>query len=175
MPVLIRPATHADVPGITGIYAHSVIHETASFELEPPNEAVMCRRMEKLLGEGFPYLVAERNGRIGGYAYAGSYRTRPAYRFTVENSIYVAPDQQRRGIGRTLLNALIEACEKRGFRQMIAVIGDSTRQQASIGFHSALGFQHVGILNDVGYKHGRWLDSVLMQRRLGDGGDTSPS
>ena len=150
------------------------MHATASFELEPPDEAEMARRMQALLDGSFPYLAADVGGTLGGYAYAGLYRTRPAYRFTVENSVYVAPEQQRRGVGRTLLAALIEACEARGFRQMIAVIGDLPKQQASIGFHAALGFQHIGILSDVGFKHGRWLDTVLMQRALGPGGTREP-
>ncbi len=122
----------------------------------------------------FPYLVAEIDGMLAGYAYAGPYRSRPAYRLTVEDSVYIAPDTHRRGIGRALLAALIEAAQARGFRQMIAVIGDSTRQAASIGLHEALGFRHVGILKHVGFKHGRWLDSVLMQRALGVGGTSKP-
>jgi L-amino acid N-acyltransferase YncA len=170
----IRPATLADIPAITRIYGDSVTHATASFELEPPDEAEMARRMQALLDGGFPYLAADAGGALGGYAYAGPFRARPAYRFTVENSVYIAPDRQRRGVGRALLAALVEACEARGFRQMIAVIGDSTKQQASIGFHTALGFEHIGILPDVGFKHGRWLDSVLMQRALGAGGTTEP-
>jgi L-amino acid N-acyltransferase YncA len=174
MTLTIRPATPADIPAITRIYGDSVTHATASFELDPPDEAEMARRMQVLLDGGFPYLAADIGGTLGGYAYAGLYRARPAYRFTVENSVYVAPEQQRRGIGRALLAALIGACEARGFRQMIAVIGDSTKQQASIGFHAALDFQHIGILPDVGFKHGRWLDTVLMQRPLGPGGTREP-
>jgi phosphinothricin acetyltransferase len=134
----------------------------------------MARRMQALLDGGFPYLAADAGGTLGGYAYVSLYRARSAYRFTVENSVYVAPEQHRRGVGRALLAALIEACETRGFRQMIAVIGDSAKQQASIGFHAALGFKHIGILPDVGFKHGRWLDTVLMQRALGPGGTTTP-
>lgn len=174
MTLTIRPATPADIPAITRIYADSVVRATASFELEPPDEKEMAQRMRVLVEGGFPYLAADAGGVLAGYAYAALYRTRPAYRFTVENSVYVAPDQQRRGIGRILLAALIEACEARGYRQMIAVIGDSKKQQASIGFHAALGFQHIGILPDVGFKHGRWLDTVLMQRPLGAGGTTQP-
>jgi L-amino acid N-acyltransferase YncA len=174
MTIAIRPAKTADIPAITRIYAHAVEHGTASFELTPPDEAEMARRMADLMGKGFPYLVAEADDVLIGYAYAGPFRTRPAYRLTVENSVYVAPATHRRGIGRALLAALIEACETRGFRQMIAVIGDSPKQAASIGLHEALGFRHVGILDNVGFKHGRWLDSVLMQRVLGDGGTTEP-
>ncbi len=174
MSLLIRRATGADIPAITSIYAHAVRHGTASFELAPPDESEMARRMDALLKAGFPYFVAESGGRIAGYAYAGPYRSRPAYRFTVENSVYVAPAHYRRGIGGALLVALIDACTERGFRQMIAVIGDSTRQQASIALHAAVGFRHVGALDNVGFKHGRWLNSVLMQRPLGAGGHSQP-
>jgi L-amino acid N-acyltransferase YncA len=170
----IRAASQADIPAITRIYAHAVEHGTASFELTPPDETDMARRMNDLIANGFPYLAAEIDGVLIGYAYAGLYRARPAYQLTVENSVYVAPDIQRRGIGRALLAALIEAAEVRGFRQMIAVIGDSSLQAASIGLHEALGFRHIGILDNVGFKHGRWLDSVLMQRALGAGGKTAP-
>ena len=175
MTIAIRPARSADIPAITRIYAHAVEHGTASFELTPPDEAEMARRLDDLVGKGYPYLIAEDGGIIAGYAYAGPYRTRPAYRPTVENSVYIAPDNHRRGVGRALLAALIEACDACGFRQMIAVIGDSSRQAASIGLHQALGFRHVGVLEDVGFKHGRWLDSVLMQRTLGPGSSTDPN
>src|ERR1022692_3065719 len=174
MSVPIRPAPFADIPAITRIYAHAVEHGTASFELTPPDEAEMARRMNDLIGKGYPYLVAEIGSVLLGYAYVGPYRARPAYRLTVEDSVYIAPDSHRRGVGRALLAALIEAAAARDFRQMIAVIGDSTRQAASIGLHEALGFRHVGILQDVGFKHGRWLDSVLMQRALGPGAKTNP-
>jgi phosphinothricin acetyltransferase len=174
MTLTIRPATPADIPAITRIYADSVMRATASFELEPPDEKEMARRMRALIDGGFPYLAADTEGVLAGYAYAALYRTRPAYRFTVENSVYVAFDQHRRGAGRALLAALIEACAACGFRQMIAVIGDSPKQQASVGLHAALGFRHVGILQDVGFKHGRWLDTLLMQRELGPGGTQEP-
>jgi len=174
MTVAIRPSRTGDIPAITRIYAHAVEHGTASFELTPPDEAEMARRMDDLLGKGYPYLIAEDDGMLAGYAYAGPYRARPAYRPTVENSVYVAHDRHRRGVGRALLAALVEACAQSGFRQMIAVIGDSSRQAASIGMHRALGFRHVGILEDVGFKHGRWLDSVLMQRPLGPGSTKEP-
>jgi L-amino acid N-acyltransferase YncA len=174
MTLSIRPAKASDIPAITRIYAHAVEHGTASFELAPPDEGEMARRMSELTGKGYPYLAAESGGALAGYAYAGAYRARPAYRLTVEDSVYIAPDAHRRGIGRALLAALVEAAAARGYRQMIAVIGDSTRQAASIGLHAALGFRHVGILQDVGFKHGRWLDSVYMQRTLGDGATTEP-
>ena len=171
--VSIRPATLADIPAITRIYAQSVSTGTASFELEPPDEAEMARRMQALFDSGYPYVVAEIGGAIAGYAYAGSYRPRPAYRFSVEDSIYVDPKAQRRGAGRLLLAHLIEECERRGFRQMVAVIGDSA-QMPSIELHRALGFRMVGTVENVGYKFGRWLDSVNMQRALGPGATTKP-
>jgi phosphinothricin acetyltransferase len=174
MSITIRPARDSDIPAITRIYAHAVEHGTASFELSPPDEAEMARRMQHLLADNFPYLAAEVAGVLCGYAYAGLYRARPAYQWTLEDSVYIAHDMQRRGIGYALLAALIERAGALGFRQMIAVIGDSTRQAASTGLHEALGFRHVGILQDVGFKHSRWLDTVLMQRALGDGGTTQP-
>jgi L-amino acid N-acyltransferase YncA len=173
MSLAIRPAKITDILAITRIYAHAVEHGTASFELTPPDEAEMARRFNDLTGKGFPYLVAEVDGRLAGYAYAGPYRMRPAYRFTVENSVYIAPDMQRRGIGRALLKALIDEAQARGFRQMIAVIGDSD-QAASIGVHRACGFVDAGNLRNVGFKFGRWLDTPLMQRELGDGSRAAP-
>ena len=169
----VRPAQLSDIPAITRIYADAVTHGTASFELEPPDETEMTRRMQTLLTGRFPYLVAESGGQIAGYAYAGPYRARPAYRFSVENSVYVARDMQRRGIGKALLDALIETATARGFRLMIAVIGDSD-QAASIGVHEACGFEHAGVFRNVGYKFGRWLDTVQMQRALGPGATTAP-
>ena len=149
--VSIRAATPADVPTITRIYAHAVKHGTASFELEPPDEAEMASRQRTLLDGGYPYLVAEIDNALAGYAYAGPYRPRPAYRFSVEDSIYVDPKAQRRGVGRVLLEHLIEECERRGFRQMIAVIGDSA-QAPSIELHRSLGFRMIGAVESVGYK-----------------------
>jgi phosphinothricin acetyltransferase len=172
MPIPIRPAEIRDVAAITRIYAHAVLHGTASFELEPPDKAEMTRRFEALRAGGFPFLVAEADGTdsaILGYAYAGPYRARPAYRFTVEDSIYLAPDVQGRGIGRALLDRLLAESETRGYRQMIAVIGDSA-QTPSIRLHEAAGFRLVGTFAAVGFKFGRWLDSVLMQKELGEGG-----
>ncbi len=173
MTVAIRPAVAADIPAITRIYVHAVEHGTASFELTPPDEAEMARRMQVMLDGKFPYLVAEVDGAFAGYAYASSYRTRPAYRFTVENSVYVAPDMHRRGIGKALLKALIDACTALGFRQMIAVIGDSN-QAASIGVHRACGFEDAGNLRNIGWKFGRWLDTPIMQLALGSGATTPP-
>lgn len=169
----IRPTAAADLPAITAIYEHAVLHGTATFELIPPDLAEMTRRFELLAAGGFPYLVAAIDGEIAGYAYAGSYRPRPAYRFTVENSVYFAPDLQRRGIGTQLLQKLIEACEARGYRQMIAVIGDSANL-GSIRVHAKTGFRMIGTHPNVGFKFGRWLDTVMMQRALGEGGDHIP-
>ena len=171
--VSIRPAIQDDIPAIAGIYAHSVRTGTASFELEPPTEPEMARRMQALLDGGYPYLAAEIDGVIAGYAYAGSYRPRPAYRFSVEDSIYVDPTAQRRGVGRALLQRLVEECERRGYRQMIAVIGDSA-QTPSIELHRAAGFRMIGNIENVGYKFDRWLDSILMQRALGPGATSKP-
>jgi L-amino acid N-acyltransferase YncA len=165
--LVIRAAVAADIPAVARIYAHAVRFGTASFELEPPDEAEMARRQRTLIDGGFPYLVAEADGAVVGYAYTGPYRTRPAYRFSVENSVYVAPEAHGRGIGRALLDRLIAEAAARGFRQMIAVIGDSD-QAASIALHRAAGFRHVGTVAAVGFKHDRWLDSVLMQRELGE-------
>jgi phosphinothricin acetyltransferase len=175
--VSIRPATPADIPAITRIYAHAVQHGTASFELEPPDEAEMTRRQQALLDGGFPYLVATGNGAgdstVLGYAYAGPYRARPAYRFSVENSVYVAADAHRRGVGRALMDRLIAESVARGYRLMIAVIGDSA-QTPSIELHRAAGFKLVGAFEGVGYKFDRWLDTVLMQRALGKGTSAPP-
>jgi L-amino acid N-acyltransferase YncA len=173
MPALsIRFAQASDNAAITRIYAHAVRHGTASFETEPPDEAEMARRQSALEAGGFPFLVAEQDGEVVGYAYAGPYRARPGYRFTVEDSIYIAAQAQGRGIGRALLAKLIAEAEQRGFRQMIAVIGDSA-QIASIALHEAAGFRLVGTFEAVGFKFGRWLDSVLMQRALGEGASTA--
>jgi L-amino acid N-acyltransferase YncA len=172
-PLEIRPAVLADLPSITEIYAHEVRVGTATFELVSPDLAEMTRRFQALLDGGFPYFVAVLDGSVAGYAYASSYRPRPAYRFTVENSVYLRPAIHRRGIGRQLLERLIAECETRGFRQMIAVIGDSANA-ASVGVHAACGFQMIGTHPRVGLKFGRWLDTVMMQRELGDGASSVP-
>ena len=169
----IRPAAPADIAAITRIYAEAVRHGTASFELEPPDETEMAHRFRSLLEGGYPYLAAEIDGTVVGYAYAGPYRPRPAYRFSVEDSIYIDPSAQRRGIGRALLERLIADATGLGFRQMIAVIGDSA-QTASIELHRALGFRLIGTIEKVGFKFDRWLDTVLMQRALGPGATTKP-
>jgi phosphinothricin acetyltransferase len=174
MEVAVRLATEADIPAITAIYGHHVATGLASFELAPPSLEEMTRRFREITGNGFPYLVAERGGRTVGYAYAGAYRARPAYRFSVENSVYIDPGALRGGIGRALLQALIVECEALGFRQMVAVIGDSANA-ASIGLHAACGFALIGSLPSIGYKFGRWVDSVFMQRPLGEGNVTPPS
>ena len=173
MTVAVRPALLADIPAITRIYTHAVDYGTASFELTAPDEGEMTRRFNELTTGGFPYLVAVIDGAVVGYAYAGPYRARPAYRFTVENSVYVAHDSHRRGVGKALLEALIEASTEKGFRLMVAVIGDSN-QAASIGLHEAAGFKHAGVFENIGYKFDRWLDSVLMQRALGPGASKPP-
>ena len=170
----IRPATAADLPFVTEIYEHAVRYGTATFELIAPDLAEMTRRFGVLMDGGFPYLVATLEGRVVGYAYAGAYRPRPAYRFTVENSVYLEPAIHRRGIGLLLLQRLITECEARGYRQMIAVIGDSANA-GSIGVHTRTGFQMIGTHPNVGFKFGRWLDTVMMQRALGDGGTTLPA
>ncbi|PSC07013.1 GNAT family N-acetyltransferase [Alsobacter soli] len=173
MTAIVRPSEDKDLPAITAIYEHAVLNGTASFEIDPPDQAEVARRREALLSAGFPYLVAEVDGRVVGYAYAGPYRPRPAYQFTVEDSIYVAPDVQGRGVGRALLSSLIAHCERQGFRQMVGVIGDSS-STGSIALHRSLGFLNAGVVRDVGYKHGRWLDQVIMQRRLGAGAEGVP-
>ena len=170
----IRPATPADLAAITAIYADAVRFGTATFDLIPPDLAEMTRRFGVLMEGGFPYLVAALEGRVIGYAYAGAYRPRPAYRFTVENSVYLQPAIHRRGIGLQLLQRLITECETRGYRQMIAVIGDSANA-GSIGVHTRCGFRMIGTHPNVGFKFGRWLDTVMMQRALGDGAGTLPS
>jgi L-amino acid N-acyltransferase YncA len=172
--MLIRDAHESDLPAITAIYAHWVTHGRASFELYPPDLAEMTRRRATVLSGGYPYLVAEQDGAVLGYAYAGLYRARPAYRFTVENSVYVRPGGARQGAGRALLDALVARCAEAGFRLMIAVIGDSANAP-SIGLHRAAGFQPVGVLPGTGWKHGQWVDTVLMTRELGEGRATPPA
>jgi L-amino acid N-acyltransferase YncA len=170
----IRPAIEADLPIVTAIYDQAVRFGTATFELEPPDLAEMTRRFRALIDGGFPYFVATLDGRVVGYAYASAYRPRPAYRFTVENSVYLEPATHRRGIGLQLLQRLITDCEARGFRQMIAVIGDSANA-GSVGVHTRAGFSMIGTHPNVGFKFGRWLDTVMMQLALGEGAATVPT
>jgi phosphinothricin acetyltransferase len=171
--VSIRDSTDADLGAIQAIYAHHVAHGLGSFEEIPPDIATMAERRAALLAKALPYLVAERAGRIAGYAYAGPFRPRAAYRYSLEDSIYVAPDALGGGIGRGLLEALLARAEAWGARQMVAVIGDSANA-GSIGLHKALGFRMVGVFEAIGYKHGRWVDIVMMQRPLGRGCDVPP-
>jgi len=171
--LIVRGGQPADIPDITRIYADAVLRGTATFEIEPPDQAEMARRQDALLARSYPYLVAERAGVVAGYAYAGPYRDRRAYDWCVEDSIYIAPQFHRQGIGRLLLTRLVTEAESLGFRQMIAVIGD-TAQAASIAVHTSAGFALIGTLRSVGFKHGRWLDTVLMQRSLGRGDKAPP-
>jgi len=173
--IAVRDCRDADLPVITEIYAHHVTHGFGSFEETPPSVDELRRRRADIIAKGLPYLLASDipAGPVLGYAYASPYRTRSAYRFTVEDSIYVAPEAARRGIGRLLLTALIERVTALGYRQMVAVIGDSGNS-GSIGLHQALGFTQVGKLPSIGFKKGRWVDGVLMQRALGDGDTTPP-
>lgn len=171
--VVVRDSTPQDVPAIHGIYAHHVLHGLASFEEVPPSVDEMAARRADVLAKGYPYLVAEEGGVVLGYSYVALYRTRSAYRYTVENSVYVRHDLVTRGVGRALLSELIARCEKLDVRQVIAVIGDSGNA-ASIGLHAALGFERIGVLPNVGFKFGRWVDSVLMQRAIGSGGTSLP-
>src|SRR6201995_1453134 len=171
---IIRPATEADLPSVTEIYDHAVRFGTATFEIDPPDLAEMIRRFRALSDGGFPYFVAEVDGQVIGYAYAGPYRPRPAYRFTVENSIYLKPAIHRRGVGLSLMQVLLAECEQRGYRQMIAVIGDSANAGAG-GLPRRCGFEMIGTHPNVGLKFGRWLDTVMMQLELGEGAGTVPS
>jgi len=172
-PLLIRDSTDADIAPIQAIYAHHVVHGLGSFEEVPPGIDTMAERRATLLAAGLPYLVATRADKIAGYAYAGPFRPRAAYRYSLEDSIYMAPDAVGGGIGRGLLEALLARAEAWGARQMVAVIGDSANA-GSIGLHKALGFRMVGVFEAIGYKHGRWVDSVMMQRPLGRGGQAPP-
>jgi phosphinothricin acetyltransferase len=171
--VVVRESRDGDLPAIQAIYAHHVLTGLGSFEEVPPPVEEMGRRRAAILADGLPYLVAEIDGRLAGYAYAGRFRPRSAYRYSVEDSIYVAPDAQRRGVGGALLAALVERCTTLGYRQMVAVIGDSANH-GSIGLHAAWGFAEVARLPAIGFKFNRWVDSVMMQRPLGPGQTTLP-
>ncbi|GAB3384939.1 GNAT family N-acetyltransferase [Lysobacter fragariae] len=171
--LILRPAMAGDIAAITALYAQEVVDGVATYEYAPPSEAEMARRWRAIVDDGFPYLVAELQGRFAGYAYASRYRTRDGYHWTVEDTVYVHPDVTGRGIGRALLQQLIDECTAMGQRQMVAVIGDRSNL-ASIALHERLGFRTVGIFEGLGRKHGRWLDAVQMQRGLGDGANSAP-
>jgi L-amino acid N-acyltransferase YncA len=172
-PIVIRPSTAADLPAMAAIYAHAVNHGTGTFELEPPSVDELAQRRSAVLANGWPWLVAEADAVLG-FAYANTFRPRPAYRFCVEDSIYLAPGTQGKGLGRLLLAELVARCEALGARQMLAVIGDSANV-ASVGVHRSLGFEHSGVFHAAGWKFGRWLDVVLMQRALGAGPTSDPA
>lgn len=174
MSISIRDAVESDVPAIAAIYADAVDHGTATYELEVPTLDEMRERFAGLKASEYPYLVAEENGEVLGYAYAGPFRTRPAYRFIVEDSIYVAPQAKGKGIGKALMLALIEACRAGGYHQLAAVIGDGHADSPSVKLHERLGFRHCGLLEGSGYKHGRWLDTVFMQLEMNGGNRTDP-
>jgi L-amino acid N-acyltransferase YncA len=169
----VRPAALRDLPALQAIYAHHVLHGLASFEEEPPSVQELERRYRDVIARGLPYIVAETGGVVGGYGYCSPYRARSAYRYALEDSLYIRHDMTGRGIGKRLLDELIRRCEGLGYRQVIAVIGDSANA-ASIGVHAACGFVRVGTLRSVGFKFGRWVDSVFMQRPLGPGDATKP-
>ena len=171
--MLVRPATAADCAAIHSIYAHHVLHGLASFEETPPSVQEIRGRYEDVVARGLPYLAAEESGEVLGYGYCALFRPRSAYRYTLEDSVYVREGQHRKGIGRAILGALIERCEQLGYRQLVAVIGDSA-QAASIGLHASLGFLRAGMLRSVGFKFGRWVDTVIMQRPLGRGDGIRP-
>jgi L-amino acid N-acyltransferase YncA len=171
--MLLRNSIDTDLEAVQTIYAHWVAHGTGSFELEAPTVADMRTRRADVLSKGLPYLVATQDGVIAGYAYANWFRPRPAYRFSVENSVYVHPDLRRSGVARLLMAELLTRCEQAGARQMIAVIGDSANT-GSIGLHTAMGFRHIGTMQSTGWKFDRWLDTVLMQRTLGWGDTSAP-
>lgn len=174
MPVQLRDVVHADIPAITAIYAVEVTDLVNTYEYDVPDVGEMTRRMHDIVGRGFPYIVALDDGAVAGFAYANTYRSRVAYQWTVENSVYVDAAYQGRGVGSALMQGLIDACTRRGYRQMVAVIGEPSNS-ASIRLHERFGFRMVGIFRGLGRKHGRWLDTVQMQRALGDGADSAPS
>jgi L-amino acid N-acyltransferase YncA len=169
---LIRPSTDADLPAIAAIYSHHVLHGTGTFETEPPSQADMSARRADVLGKNLPYLVLEEAGKVLGFGYGNWFKPRPAYRFSVEDSIYLAPEAAGKGLGKLLLTELCAQLERRGIRKVMAVIGDSSNL-GSVGVHRALGFSQIGVVQSCGWKFGRWLDIVLMEKTLG-AGDTTP-
>jgi L-amino acid N-acyltransferase YncA len=170
---LIRPSRDEDLAAITRIYAHHVLHGTGTFETTPPTEGEMAGRRADVLGKGLPWLVIEADGQVMGYAYGNWFKPRPAYRYSVEDSIYMAPESAGKGLGKLLLTELLAQCERAGVRKVMAVIGDSANA-GSIGVHKALGFEQVGVVQSCGWKFGRWLDIVLMQKSIGQGDSTPP-
>jgi L-amino acid N-acyltransferase YncA len=170
---LIRPSTDADLPAITAIYSHHVLHGTGTFETEPPSQADMSTRRADVLGKNLPYLVLEEAGKVLGFGYGNWFKPRPAYRFSVEDSIYLAPEAAGKGLGKLLLTELCAQLERRGIRKVMAVIGDSGNG-GSVGVHRALGFSQIGVVKSCGWKFGRWLDIVLMEKTLGPGDTTPP-
>jgi phosphinothricin acetyltransferase len=171
--MIVRAATADDAEALAAIYGHHVLHGFGTFEEEPPSPAEMDRRRAAIAERGLPYLVAEADGRVLGFAYAGPFRPRAAYRYCVEDSVYIAPDAVGRGVGRTVLSAVLARCEAMGLRQVVAVIGDSGNA-ASIGLHRSLGFTDAGVGRSFGFKHGRWVDIVWMQKALNGGDETGP-
>lgn len=171
--MIVRPSTPQDVGALTAIYGHHVLNGLGTFEEVPPSAEDMAARRLVIVERGLPYLVAQDEGRVLGFAYAGPFRPRAAYRYTVEDSVYVAPDATGRGVGKAVLSAVIEACEAFGIRQVVAVIGDSGNA-GSIGLHTSLGFEPAGIGKGFGWKHGRWVDIVWMQKALNGGDATAP-
>jgi L-amino acid N-acyltransferase YncA len=172
--IVLRDATEADLDRITEIYADAVVHGTATYELEPPSHAEMTARFATLKAVDYPYIVADTERGVVGYAYAGPFRARPAYRFIVEDSIYIAHEAKGRGLGKMLLQQLIVESRQRGFRQLVAVIGDGSASSPSVRLHERLGFRHSGVLQGSGYKHGRWLDTTFMQLPMNGGNSTGP-
>jgi phosphinothricin acetyltransferase len=170
--MIIRAATMADAPALADIYGDACLHGFGTFEEAPPSAEEMAARWRNITARGLPYLVAEEGDRLLGFAYAGVFRPRASYRFTVEDSVYVAPDAKGRGVGRAVLSGVLDACEALGVRQVMAVIGDSGNE-GSVGLHTALGFEHAGVGRSLGFKHGRWVDIIWMQKAL-NGGDTVP-
>jgi len=170
---LIRPSRDEDIPAITVIYAHHVLHGTGTFETEPPAISDMAARRADVLSRGLPYLVAEQDGEIVGFAYGNWFKPRPAYRYSVEDSIYLAPSLHRKSLGRALLAELLARCESVGIRKVMAIVGDSANA-GSVGVHQALGFTRVGIIEACGWKLGAWRDIVIMQKTLGPGSTAPP-
>lgn len=167
--ILVRPTVESDLSGITAVYASVVVAGVGSYELEAPDVTEMTRRWQSRIAAGYPHIVAVADGAIAGFCYAGRFRTRPAYRFLVEDSIFVAADARGAGVGHALLLELIKLCEARGYRQMLALIAGSNENPASVRLHESLGFRRAGTIEGSAFKHGRWIDTLLMQRALGDG------